>query len=649
VEENEGVIHHTLMSLPLPPTKLVKSGHGFHASWEPKEEVGADDEEYPAALELYEKLSRALCSDPAVKPWSLLRLPGTTNSKNADEPVECVVIHEGSPVDITEIQALADLLNGAPLFTPKERAHVGTNGTTPPESRGPVEVDEELAALMPGAVNATQCRVIPSMLRHSYHPDEVLTTVVDATMAMAEREGLGWSRDVEVAAVRKRIKSAYDLFLRDYDPSTGVIPDWLPGEFHDEWAKRLAEGYQPDMSYSRTGNWYVRSKNQGHTKVAVAAVNAAHAQPSGNDTGSTEAVADGNVVKLQVPKPKKVELREFVPLDEATLPPREWLYGRFYQRGTVSATISPGGSGKTTLGMVEAVAMATCRNLLGEQPEQRLRVWLHNGEDTMAELNRRLVAICKHYGIPQEELKGWFYMTSGNEFPLRVASGYNELKVDRDLLSLIREQIGLRQIDVVLLDPLITLHGVNEQDNGRMDTVIRLFAGIAADFECAIGLAHHTRKPLSGAVGDFGVDDMRGASAIRDAVRAARALNLMSTKDASDVGIPDHERTMHFRVDRAKGNNAPPSKAVWRKFVSVELANGDEVGVVEQWAVSGARRPGRGPGAGPQAGRGRVPATARPIRATGARRQPVQGEEPRPNHLRTGAGSHGRSHWQTAA
>jgi hypothetical protein len=34
--------------------------------------------------------------------------------------------------------------------------------------------------------------------------------------------------------------------------------------------------------------------------------------------------------------------------------------------------------------MVEGVAMATARNLLGEQPTERLRVWFHNGEDTAA-------------------------------------------------------------------------------------------------------------------------------------------------------------------------------------------------------------------------------------------------------------------------
>jgi hypothetical protein len=73
----------------------------------------------------------------------------------------------------------------------------------------------------------------------------------------------------------------------------------------------------------------------------------------------------------------------------------------------------------------------------GEQPAERLRVWYHNGEDSLEELNRRLGAICLHYDIPQEELRGWFFMTSGNEIPLRVANGYGELKIHTPLVQAI--------------------------------------------------------------------------------------------------------------------------------------------------------------------------------------------------------------------
>ena len=119
-----------------------------------------------------------------------------------------------------------------------------------------------------------------------------------------------------------------------------------------------------------------------------------------------------------------------------------------------------------------------------------------------------------------------------------------------------------------------------------MDTVVRIFAGIADEQDCAFELEHHMRKLRAGDT-DFDGDDMRGASAIHDAVRSQRVLNHMSATDAMQLAIPEHERLQYFRVDKAKGNNAPPAQAVWRRFVNVDLDNGDDVGVVVPYTLPG--------------------------------------------------------------
>src|SRR6188768_2915879 len=54
-------------------------------------------------------------------------------------------------------------------------------------------------------------------------------------------------------------------------------------------------------------------------------------------------------------------------VDPSTIPPRAWLYGRHYIRKYVSVTVSPGGVGKTSKSIAEALAMATGRDLLGER------------------------------------------------------------------------------------------------------------------------------------------------------------------------------------------------------------------------------------------------------------------------------------------
>jgi hypothetical protein len=68
-----------------------------------------------------------------------------------------------------------------------------------------------------------------------------------------------------------------------------------------------------------------------------------------------------------------------------------------------------------------------------------------------------------------KELEGWFFMTSGNEVPLRVAESWNQVRLNTDhrLVKCMTEAIGDNKIDVANLDPLVTLHGVQENNPGR--------------------------------------------------------------------------------------------------------------------------------------------------------------------------------------
>jgi RecA-family ATPase len=559
-----------LQQLPVSFVWVRDSGSGnLHVGIEIKDPPPRETAEYDRIVAIWKSLAEKLAADPApVHPAALIRRVGTHNTKNGKSG-ECRQLwNGGGPLDTTELEEL-DALLAEPLLTrkPKTNGHGHADGDAGDAERGPVNLEAELAAMSAGkSVNAVQIRIVPSLLRAGEHPDDALKFIVDETM---ERVGkrLAWSRQVEVHAVVKRIISAYkNLLLKDYDPATGVIPSCLPGEFHEAWVKALEQGRRPDIGYNRV--FYVRS--YGAKREA------------GNSAGGASAQA-----KAGTSKPRVLELQPFVAFDVAKLPPRSWLYGRHYQRRTVSLTAGPGGMGKSSLDMVEAIAMAACRNLLGEQPEERLRVWLHNGEDPRDEIDRRLAAICQHNKIPMKELEGWLWRTSGTEFPLRVAKGYANLEINEVLVRQISAAIAKDQIDVAIFDPLVTLHSVSELDPGKMDAVIRLFAGIADENDAAIEIAHHVRKPAAGTDADYTVHDIRGVMAITDATRAARVLNRMNEKDADAAGCSEAERLSRFRVDRAKGNYSPPQAATWRQFVNVTIANGDDVGVVAPWNFPG--------------------------------------------------------------
>ena len=92
--------------------------------WQLKEAIACDDPEFERACALQAALIEYLGADPQVRPWSLLRLPGTLNSKH-DPHVPCAIKASGPVVDISELREMAELVEGTTLLTRKPKA---TNG-----------------------------------------------------------------------------------------------------------------------------------------------------------------------------------------------------------------------------------------------------------------------------------------------------------------------------------------------------------------------------------------------------------------------------------------------------------------------------------------------------------------------------------------
>jgi hypothetical protein len=139
------------------------------------------------------------------------------------------------------------------------------------------------------------------------------------------------------------------------------------------------------------------------------------------------------------------------------------------------------------------------------------------------------------------------------------------------------EFIKANQIDVFMIDPLVSFHGVVENDNSHMDMVVKQgFGAIANKTNSAGELFHHPGKPKPGQT-DTTVEDGRGASALLWAVRSARVLNFMTPAEADRLGMSEEERRLHVRVANGKANMAPLGKAEWMKIEVELLPNGDQV------------------------------------------------------------------------
>jgi RecA-family ATPase len=199
--------------------------------------------------------------------------------------------------------------------------------------------------------------------------------------------------------------------------------------------------------------------------------------------------------------------------DPATIPPRSSLYEGHYIRRTIGATIGGGGRAKTTRGIYEGISMAVGFDIATKEklPAGELRVWICNGEEDQDELDRRVAAACQRYGISQADLGGRLFVQSVRDNPLRIATLVNNRPViDQAVEKYMADFISDSGIDVFMIDPLVSFHGVMENDNSHMDLVIKEgFGAIANRTNSAGELFHHPGKAKPGQA-DTTVEDGLG-------------------------------------------------------------------------------------------------------------------------------------------
>jgi RecA-family ATPase len=243
-----------------------------------------------------------------------------------------------------------------------------------------------------------------------------------------------------------------------------------------------------------------------------------------------------------------------------TLPRREWVYGYDYIKKYISVTASAGGIGKTSLTVVEALAIATGKDLLDVPVRQQTNVW------------------------KAEDVQGKLFMDGEDDIQITLAAeGRDGLITNDDLLQLMTDKIKQNNIGVVIIDPFVSAHLVNENNNGSIQAVVAMLRKLARDTDSSIQLVHHIRKTNGD---DATIDSVRGAGSLIGAARAARVINRVSMDDAMALGVDEHESLGIFRVDDGKANLAPPAdKCIYRRMHSVEIANGEHIGVATSFTL----------------------------------------------------------------
>lgn len=283
--------------------------------------------------------------------------------------------------------------------------------------------------------------------------------------------------------------------------------------------------------------------------------------------------------------------------DDYIIPPRAWLLGNTYCRQFVSSLLATGGGGKTAMRIAQALSCATGRQLTGETVFQRCRVLYVSLEDDVNELRRRVLAARMHHGIRTDELTGYLFLAAPGQKAGKLVTSEPAARGRKAtdgrvragaMLEEVRRTIRARNIDLLLFDPLVKTHDVEENDNNAMDFVISTLTELAIEHNIAVDILHHTSK---GAADPGNADRGRGASAVNNGARLVYTLSTMSQDEARTFSIPENQRRAFVRIDSGKVNIAPPLRdAKWFQIVGVTLRNwnstypsGDNVQTVETW------------------------------------------------------------------
>jgi hypothetical protein len=129
VEETPEEIEGAIANLPWPPSRVHHSGHGLHLYWLLQTAVEASPENNARHKQLLSRIAELLAGDPAacLIP-QLMRLPGTTNSKNGEQHEVRILSRPDLRYEYTELEQSVTATQ-APLLHRKSSTKTG-NGAS---------------------------------------------------------------------------------------------------------------------------------------------------------------------------------------------------------------------------------------------------------------------------------------------------------------------------------------------------------------------------------------------------------------------------------------------------------------------------------------------------------------------------------------
>jgi hypothetical protein len=178
-----------------------------------------------------------------------------------------------------------------------------------------------------------------------------------------------------------------------------------------------------------------------------------------------------------------------------------WLVAELWGASAVGVIGGAPKCAKTWLGLDVALSVATGTACLGKYtvPEPG-PVLVYLAEDALTAVRERVEGMARHRGLDL------------NQVEIHVITA-PVLRLDRDpdRARLWETARGLRP-KLLLLDPLVRLHGIDENNAGEVAQLLAYFRWLQRQLDLSVLLVHHTRKSAAG--GGAAGQGLRGSSDI---------------------------------------------------------------------------------------------------------------------------------------
>ncbi|MEI2746081.1 MAG: AAA family ATPase [Ottowia sp.] len=231
-------------------------------------------------------------------------------------------------------------------------------------------------------------------------------------------------------------------------------------------------------------------------------------------------------------------------------PPPRFVWEGYCPRGEVTLLGAHGGTGKSTIGEMLAVAVVTGRPLFGV-PTERAAVVFASLEDGAHVVRHRLAHICRQWQIEPAELTG-LHIVDGTESPeLFTAEGRSEGRTTAAYAEL-RALVNATGAGLAIVDNASDAYGGDEIQRRSVRAFVRSLAAIARDVDAACLLLAHVNKGTSRAGKAEGGEGYSGSTAWHNSVRSrlfmSRAADgsLLLEHQKANLGRKREPLTLHW-------------------------------------------------------------------------------------------------------